>query len=463
MMNKQQTAVFIFRRDLRLEDNTGLLTACEEFEQVIPVFCFDPRQADETSNDYFSDNAYRFMCDSLLELDDHLKKRDSKLHVYQGRPDALIERLADDREIDAVYCNADYTPFSRKRDGQMRQACDDANTAFQAFPDVAVTEPGSVLTNSGDPYKVYTPFAKKARRQDVRKPERNNYDNVIRIRVPYLDGRSVIENQRPDGNKNVIQRGGRKQATKKLRNLSRHENYDDDREVPSIEGTTRLSAHLKFGTISPREFYWSVREELGKNHGLITELYWRDFYLHVIYHFPEVLGGPFNDQFDELDWRHDEEEFQRWQEGKTGFPIVDAGMRELKQVGWMHNRVRMIVASFLTKDLQIDWRWGEKHFAQHLVDYDPASNNGGWQWAASTGADAQPYFRIFNPWTQGEDYDPDCEYIKEYVPELEDVKPDRIHAIEDKGVPEGVDYPEPMVNHNDMYHQTKDWFKEHKK
>jgi deoxyribodipyrimidine photo-lyase len=462
-MSESNTAVFIFRRDLRLEDNTGLLAACEKFGQVIPIFCFDPRQADEERNDYYSANAFRFMCDSLLELDDHLKKRDSKLHVYAGRPDELVKKLVADRGIKAVYCNADYTPFSKKRDQQMAKACKKQDIEFKAFPDVALTEPGSVLTNSGDPYKVYTPFANKARKQAVDTPRRNNFDNFARIRTDYLDGRSAIESYRPDGGEAVKQTGGRSNATGKLRNLDQHKNYDEDREVPATKGTTRLSAHLKFGTISPREFYWSVREELGKNHGLITEIYWRDFYLHVIHHFPEVLGEPFNDQFEGLNWRHDEDEFQRWQEGRTGFPIVDAGMRELKEVGWMHNRVRMIVASFLTKDLHIDWRWGEKHFAQQLVDYDPASNNGGWQWAASTGADAQPYFRIFNPWTQGEDYDPECEYIKEYVPELRDLDPERIHAIEDEGVPEGVDYPAPMVDHNQMYHETKDWFKKHKK
>lgn len=463
MSQKNTTAVFIFRRDLRLEDNTGLLTACEEFDEIIPVFCFDPRQAGRDSNDYFSENAYRFMCDSLLELDDHLRQRDSKLHVYNGQPDQLIDKLAGDRVIAGVYCNADYTPFSKKRDRQMKQACRKNGVSFQAFPDVALNEPGSVLTNAGDPYKVYTPFANKARNRGVRKPERNNFDNFARIRTDYLSGRSVIEEKRPEGGAKITQQGGREQATEKLRNLQNHKNYDEDREVPSIEGTTRLSAHLKFGTISPREFYWSVREELGQNHGLITEIYWRDFYLHVIYHYPEVLNEPFNDQFEKLDWNHDKDAFRRWQNGRTGFPIVDAGMRELKEVGWMHNRVRMIVASFLTKDLQIDWRWGEKHFAKHLVDYDPASNNGGWQWAASTGADAQPYFRIFNPWTQGEDYDPDCEYIKRYVPELESVDADRIHAIEGNGVPEGVDYPEPMVDHSKMYHETQDWFKEHKK
>jgi deoxyribodipyrimidine photo-lyase len=463
MSDTQDTALFIFRRDLRLEDNTGLLTACQTHDAVIPLFCFDPRQADKESNEYFSQNAFRFMCDSLLELDQHLKNRDSKLHIISESPQDALKKLCADKGISAVYCNADYTPFSRKRDKQIKDVCQTHEIAFHRLHDLCITKPGSVLTNQGDPYRVYTPFADKARTQSVDKPRRNNFRNFGRIRANYIQGKQAIEDYRPEGGGKIVQQGGRANATEKLRRIAQHEDYEEDREVPAIEGTTRLSAHLKFGTISVREMYWTVRDALGVDHGLITELYWRDFYQHVLYHYPDVLGEPFNDQFEDLNWRHDTDDFQRWQEGKTGFPIVDAGMRELRTVGWMHNRVRMIVASFLTKDLQIDWRWGEKHFAQNLVDYDPASNNGGWQWAASTGADAQPYFRIFNPWTQGEDYDPDCEYIKEYVPELRDVDPESIHGIEDNGVPEDVDYPAPMVNHNKMYHETKDWFKKHKK
>jgi deoxyribodipyrimidine photo-lyase len=461
--NGQSSAVFIFRRDLRLEDNTGLLAACEKYDQVIPLFCFDPRQADKDNNEYFSENAFRFMCDSLLEVNRHLEKRGSRLHVIANKPSKALKKLLADKDITAVYCNADYTPFSRKRDKQMKAICESQNVAFRRLHDICLTKPGSVLTNQGDPYRVYTPFADKARTQPIDKPRRNNFRNVTCVQADYIHDTGTIKDYRPAGGKQIAQQGGRANATKKLRQIEKHANYDEDREVPAIEGTTRLSAHLKFGTISPREFYWTARKAFGVDHGLITELYWRDFYQHVIYHFPDVLGESFNDQFDDLPWRHNKDDFTRWKEGRTGFPIVDAGMRELNKIGWMHNRVRMIVASFQTKDLHIDWRWGEKYFAQNLVDYDPASNNGGWQWAASTGADAQPYFRIFNPWTQGKDYDPECEYIKEYVPELKDVDPSRIHAIEDNGVPDGVDYPEPMVDHSKMYHKTKDWFKKHKK
>lgn len=455
-------SVFLFRRDLRLEDNTGLLAACEKSSEVIPLFCFDPRQADEQHNEYFSENAFRFMCDSLLSLDGRLKSRGSKLHIGKDKPHKLLPALIKARSIDAVFVNADYSPFSQKRDEKIADACAANDTDFHTHHDITLTQPGEVLTGSDSPYKVFTPFFEKARTQDVATPRRNNFSNFIRIRHPKLHTPTAIADMRPDGGDEIVQSGGRRNATGKLQRIGRLNNYENSREIPAEDGTSRLSAHLKFGTISPREFYWTVCDELGKDHGLIQELYWRDFYMHVLYHFPHVLGEPFNDDYENLPWRHDEEEFDRWKEGRTGFPIVDAGMRQLKQTGWMHNRVRMIVASFLTKDLRIDWRWGEKHFAQHLVDYDPASNNGGWQWAAGTGADAQPYFRIFNPWTQARDYDPECEYIKKYVPALRAVDPERIHAIEDEGVPDGIDYPAPMVDHNEMYHKTKEWFQKHK-
>jgi deoxyribodipyrimidine photo-lyase len=463
--NQYSTSIFIFRRDLRLEDNRGLLAACKHSKSVIPVFIFDPRQANPDQNDYYSQNAFRFMCDSLLEVDTHLKNRGSRLHVLSGEAHEEVKNILAETSIQAVYVNADYTPFSIHRDQQIRDVCAEAGVEFKSFTDVCLNEPGDVLTNAGSPYKVFTPFKNKAMKSTPEKPRANNCDNFGIFRDKRISGADVIKDRRPAGGEKIFQSGGRKKATDTLNRLKKFGTYDEDRNTPAIEGTTGLSAHLKFGTISPREFYWSVRSEFDKSHGLINEIYWRDFYLHVTYHFPEVIekSANFSDQFEDLDWKNDESEFTAWKAGETGFPFVDAGMRQLKKSGWMHNRVRMATASFLTKDLWIDWRWGEKHFAKHLVDYDPSSNNGGWQWAASTGADAQPYFRIFNPWTQGQDHDPNAEYIKEWVPELRDVSAERIHKIEDEGVPEEVDYPEAMVDHNERYHKTKDWLKQAKK
>lgn len=459
---KYNQSIFIFRRDLRLEDNTALLAACEQSESVIPVFCFDPRQAKKSENDYFSENAFRFMCDSLSELDEHLRKRGSRLHILLGQPDEELGKLFDKEEIDALFFNEDYTPFSLKRDSAMADTCREAEVSCESFHDVSLSVPGEVMTGQGTPYQVFSAFEKRARKQKVRRPRRNNYDNFVNLDAENLSGIEAVEDRRPDGGEEIAQSGGRKKAMDILQTIENFKNYSQDRDVPAKRGTTRLSAHLKFGTISPRELYWAVKDTFNASHDLISELYWRDFYLHTSFHFPEVFGENFNDDYKDIPWENDEEKFAAWQEGKTGFPIVDAGMRELKETGWMHNRVRMIVASFLTKDLNIDWRWGEKHFAQNLVDYDPSSNNGGWQWAASTGADAQPYFRIFNPWTQGKKHDPQATYIKKWIPELAEVPANRIHKLGDKGVPEEVDYPEPIVDHNEMYHAAKKRFKKAK-
>lgn len=228
------------------------------------------------------------------------------------------------------------------------------------------------------------------------------------------------------------------------------------RNLPSLSGTTGLSAHHKFGTISIRESYWAVRSALGKSHTLVRELYWRDFFTHIGFHYPHVLSGCFHERYDTLKWENDEVKFKAWCQGRTGFPIVDAGMRELNITGFMHNRMRMITASFLVKDLHIDWRWGEKYFAQRLVDYDPLVNNGNWQWAASTGCDAQPYFRIFNPWLQQAKYDPKCLYIKQWVKELAGCTPKRIHRIQDN-IP--TEYVSPIVDHAVASQKAKAMFK----
>jgi deoxyribodipyrimidine photo-lyase len=223
--------------------------------------------------------------------------------------------------------------------------------------------------------------------------------------------------------------------------------YEVQRDYPAQDFTSHLSAHNKFGTVSIREVYHRIRKLFGASHTLISELYWRDFFTHIVYHFPHVMGGAFHEKYNGLKWANREDFFKAWCEGRTGFPIVDAGMRELNTTGHMHNRVRMVVSSFLVKDLHIDWRWGERYFAQQLTDYDPAVNNGNWQWAASTGCDAQPYFRIFNPWKQQQRYDLDCEYIKKWIPALRSLPPKDIHDLEKQRERKPGSYPEPIVNH----------------
>jgi deoxyribodipyrimidine photo-lyase len=254
-------------------------------------------------------------------------------------------------------------------------------------------------------------------------------------------------------------RGGRTEGLKRLRLIDGMTSYKADRDIPALGATTMLSAHHKFGTISIRETYWRAAEAFGVSCHLISELYWRDFFTHIAWHFPHVFKGAFRPEYNALEWNRSKKDFQRWCEGKTGFPIVDAGMRQMNETGYMHNRVRMIVASFLVKDLHINWQRGEKYFAQKLLDYDPAVNNGNWQWAASTGCDAQPYFRIFNPWLQQKKFDPDAEYIKRWVPELKNVSVKDIHQGYKPNLFSDVKYPEPMVDHAAERQETLKRFK----
>lgn len=447
------TTLFFFRRDHRLEDNTALRKAAENNEEIIPVFCFDPRQLE--TNEYKSHKAVQFMCESLNSLKKDIEKNRGKLYTPKTKPTQLIERLSED--IDKVRFNKDYTPFSKKRDRQIKQLCEEKGIDIDTSHDAYLTEPGSVKTNKGTTYKVFTPFMKKAKKtQTPPKPQ---------TRIPSFKTTHKIESVDIDSIPQKVTdtikcRGGRTHAKKTLRNVEEYAGYEEEREYPALDKTTHLSPYLKFGCISPRETYHAFKQEHGEEHGVITELYWRDFYAHLLDSYPKVLNNNMKEKYDAVPWREDKEDLKAWKKGKTGVPIVDAAMRQLTKTGWMHNRCRMITACYLCKDLRIHWKHGEKFFAQHLIDYDPASNNGGWQWAASTGADSQPYFRIFNPWRQQETYDKEAEYIKKYVPELRSLTPKQIHGLEQNKVPGGIDYPEKLVNHKEAAKQTKEVFKQ---
>jgi deoxyribodipyrimidine photo-lyase len=303
-----------------------------------------------------------------------------------------------------------------------------------------------VLTNEGKTYSVFSQFFKKASQKEISLPEMTEggkfYSGNLSVAQVSLSDFSI------DRNLSLFTKGGRIQALSVLQKIREFRNYENERDFPSVTGTTGLSAHNKLGTISIREFYHYVENELGRDHTLINELHWRDFFTHIAVAYPYVFKGAFKKKFDSLSWSNDEKLFDAWCRGQTGFPIVDAGMRELITTGYMHNRVRMIVSSFLVKDLHIDWKWGERYFASQLVDYDPCVNNGNWQWAASTGADSQPYFRIFNPWLQQKKFDPDCLYIKKWILELEGLSPKVIHSMDKGQQLLGVDYPQPIVDHS---------------
>ena len=321
--------------------------------------------------------------------------------------------------------------------------CDKSNVPFEAFDDLLLHPPQDLLKQNGDPYTIFTPFYKNALKHPVPPPKKNLYKNYAPRPIPFAKSHSlfktILNKRRP------LQKGGRKEGLAILNRLPTTSLYEKERDYPAKEGTTHLSPHLKFTTLSPREVYHAMNPSSRSKNALIRSLYWRDFFSSIALHFPHVFKGAFHEAFDHLSWSKSRSLFIRWCEGETGFPIVDAGMRELNKTGFMHNRVRMITASFLVKDLHIHWQKGERYFAQHLIDYDPAVNNGNWQWVAGTGCDASPYFRIFNPWIQQAKFDPDCTYIKQWIPELAHTEVKTIHRWYKEHTP-GL-YPAPIVDH----------------
>jgi deoxyribodipyrimidine photo-lyase len=424
-------SLFIFRRDLRLEDNTALIRALASSREVAAAFIFDPRQCEP--HDYFSPHAFQFLQESLDALASDIKKYGGILYRFYGQADEVVKELLDVEKFDAVFINKDYTPFSRRRDTAIKKACQKRGVAFEEHDDALLCAPGSVMKQAGGPYAVFTPFYKKASLQEVSLREHNIAKNFIHRPVKssfLLKPGQLNEVFDP----HLAIHGGRLQALKLFEKLSGLGDYARERDIPALDATSHLSAHLKFGTVSPREVFYAVRSSLGERHPILQQLYWRDFFYHVGYYYPHVFKGCFYEEYDAIPWQNDKKLFTLWCEGRTGVPIVDAGMRELNITGFMQNRVRMIAASYLIKDLHIDWRWGEKYFASKLVDYDPLVNNGNWQWVASTGCDHQPYFRIFNPWLQHKRFDPDCTYVRKWVLELENVPVNKIFDLGPKGL-----------------------------
>lgn len=455
MIRRSQNALFVFRRDLRLADNTALIAALERSEYVLPCFIFDPRQVE--AHPYRSEAALQFMLESLEDLQNQLLQAGGRLFCFFGRADEIIGRLLEVGLAQTVFLNRDYTPFSRERDAQIAQAARRHGAEFFEFDDVLLNAPGSVLKADGSPYCVFTPFFKAAGRLQVPLPRiaaRGNF-YTGEVEFEYREEFSRILESRNDRS---FAHGGRREALRILDGLQDLKDYRLCRDYPALRGTSGLSPHLKFGTCSVREAFQAVVSKLGPAHEIVRQLYWRDFFSHIAWHFPHVFGQAYNRRFSALEWQENNENFDRWCRGETGFPIVDAGMRELNTTGFMHNRVRMIAGSFLVKDLHIDWRRGEKYFASRLVDYDPAVNNGNWQWVASTGCDAQPWFRIFNPWLQQKKFDPQCLYIKRWLPEVAALTPGMIHNLHQDTAPAGTVYPVPCVDHLEEKSVSEDLF-----
>lgn len=442
---RYKKSIFMFTRDLRLEDNTTLLYALENSNKVIPIFIFNPKQVNDDENDYKSDNCVQFMCECLDELNEVLKKKKSKLFYLFDEPVDILEKLIkNDDEIEAICCNRDYTPFARKRESNLNKLCNKFKIDFICLEDYMVTGCDKVKKDDGQSYVKFTPYHRVAKKIKVNLPKNNNYTNYISSKYDMIGEYKKDIHKFYKKNDLIAVHGGRENALKILAKIKDFKEYNTSRDYPNKE-TTHLSAYIKFNCVSIREVYKKINDTLGSNNKLITQLYWRDFYMSIVYWFPHVLGNPMKLNY-HIKWENDRQLFNKWKNGETGIPIIDAGMRQLNTTGWMHNRCRMIVANFLTKILHIDWLWGEKYFAQKLVDYDVANNNGGWGWSSSTGTDSQPYFRVFNPWRQAEKFDKNCEYIKKWIPELKDVPNKDILKWDtcfDKF--KNIDYPKPII------------------
>ena len=437
--------LFIFHRDLRIIDNITLIKLNEICKNIYTVFVFTPEQVTK-KNDYKSENSIQFMIESLEELENEIRIKNGKLIILYGNSKNEIKKIVEKFNIECIASNRDYSPFAKMREKEYIEICNINNIDYLSQNDYYLYEPGSIIVEStGKAYNKYTPFYNKVIKIQYQKP--NKYIKINFAKSNYVGEYSLIKaKQELIGiNKEILVNGGRANAIKILSKISAFSDYSKNRDNLTYN-TTSLSAYIKFGCISVRE----VAEKFRKNNALFKQLIWREFYAHILNDYPYVLKGPLKEQYKGISWSKSINNLNAWKKGETGFPIVDAAMREMNTTGYMHNRGRLVVASFLIKTLLINWRDGEKYFATMLTDYDPASNNGNWQWVASTGADSQPYFRIFNPWSQSEEHDSECKYIKKWIPELENVENKHIHKWYEyykEYLDSGIKYYKPIVDY----------------
>ncbi len=428
---KKTISIFWFRRDLRLEDNAALYHALKGEHPVLPLFIFDQNILDKLATD---DARITFIYQTVEGLKTILQKAGSDLLVRYGKPEQIWPEVLKDYDVAEVYTNHDYEPYARERDDNMAEFLRSENIEFKTFKDQVIFEKSEILKADKTPYTVFTPFYKQwhAKLNDFylkpypTKKYFKNFLQTINLPLPTLKnmGFEASKIEFPE-----------------ISYKNKLDHYAKERDFPALAGTTRIGLHLRFGTISIRKVAKDAID--AKSTVWLSELAWREFYMMILWHFPYAALDSFKKQYDKISWRNNEKEFKAWCEGNTGYPIVDAGMRQLNETGWMHNRVRMITASFLSKHLLIDWRWGEAYFANKLLDYEMSSNVGGWQWAAGSGNDAAPYFRVFNPELQTKRFDPKFEYIKKWVPEFDTKK-----------------YAQPIVEHKFARERVLKVFKE---
>ncbi|GAA4281680.1 cryptochrome/photolyase family protein [Gaetbulibacter aestuarii] len=416
----QKVTVFWFRRDLRLDDNVGFYEALRSDYPVLPIFIFDTEILNKLPE---NDARVSFIYKTLQSMRDTLQKEHgSSIAMYFGKPETVFKDLIETYDIQAVYTNHDYEPYARERDAAINDLLNEHKIGFKTFKDQVIFEKDEVVKNDGDPYVVYTPYMR------TWKENFKSHNLEIFYTNSYLD--NLIQNSRlPNLSLSDM---GFKKSSQEIADYDVRptliQEYEATRNFPAENGTSRLGPHLRFGTVSIRKMIKKAIAE--KNEIFWQELIWREFFMQILWHYPQTATKSFKSKYDRIQWRNNEAEFKAWCEGKTGYPLVDAGMRELNETGFMHNRVRMLVGSFLCKHLLIDWRWGEAYFAEKLHDYEMASNVGNWQWVAGSGVDAAPYFRIFNPTTQIKKFDKDLKYIKQWVPDFQELT-----------------YPDPIVDH----------------
>ena len=405
-------SIFWYRRDLRLEDNTGLFKALNENENILPIFIFDDSILDELPED---DARVNFIYESLSKINKQLNNHKASLQILKGQIDDVWEKLVTTYDIQKVYLNKDYEPYAIKRDQKIKEFLNSNGIEMKTFKDQVIFEEHEIVKADGKPYTVFTPYKRKWL-ENFTKVNLNllvNFDNFYKKIIDF-----------PSLNQLGLKISSLKVKNYSLKNVS---TYSETRNFPNLDSTSYLSPHLRFGTISVRQI---IIELKNKSETFLSELIWREFFMQIIFHFPHVVTKNFRPKYDGIQWVNNKEDYDNWCQGKTGYPLVDAGMRQLNETGYMHNRVRMVTAGFLCKHLLIDWRYGEAYFAKKLLDYELSSNNGNWQWAAGTGCDAAPYFRIFNPIEQLKKFDKTLTYTKKWVKDFDT-----------------LEYPKPIVDH----------------
>jgi len=403
----QKVSIFWFRRDLRLDDNKGLSEALKSGEKVIPTFIFDKEILGQLEDKY--DRRVDYIHQALEKINLELKESESNLLTFYGKPLEIFKQLEKDFEVKSVFYNRDYEPSAIKRDDEVKNFLDSKGIEFLDFKDQVIFEKNEVAKDNGEPYTVYTPFSNKWKKRltdDDYASVKINKDQFLN-----LPSKKILSLKEIGFEKTDFDFEEPKLESKII------DTYDEKRDFPALDATTHLGIALRFGTISIRK---CVKFALSHNETWLNELIWREFFMQILFHFPKVVNYCFKEKYENIQWRNNEAEFKKWCDGETGYAIVDAGMRQLNQTGRMHNRIRMVVASFLTKHLLIDWRWGEAYFAKKLLDYDLSANNGNWQWAAGCGCDAAPYFRVFNPDEQTKKFDKELKYIRKWNPDFEE-------------------------------------------